>query len=79
MQDPAWRNVLAGKAIEPAQLSRCRWIGCGSGDLLLPGNRKLSDVLKQKNIQHTFSEIAGYHSTPIFRALLIDFARVLFR
>ncbi|MFN0102513.1 MAG: alpha/beta hydrolase [Bryobacteraceae bacterium] len=55
------------------------WIGCGSGDLLLPGNRKLSDTLKQKNIPHTFHEIAGYHSMPTFRGLLIDFVQVLFR
>jgi enterochelin esterase-like enzyme len=72
-----------GKAwADPKAIStryRLIWIGCGSGDLLLPGNRKLSEVLKQKNIQHVFSEIAGYHSTPTFRALLIDFAQVLFR
>jgi enterochelin esterase-like enzyme len=42
-------------------------------------NRKLSEVLHQKHIEHTFNEIAGYHSTPTFRALLIEFAQVLFR
>jgi enterochelin esterase-like enzyme len=58
---------------------RLIWIGCGSGDLLLPGNRRFSEVLKEKNIQHTFHEIAGYHSTPTFRALFIEFAQRLFK
>jgi enterochelin esterase family protein len=57
---------------------RLIWVGCGSGDLLLPGNRRFSEVLHQKHIQHTFREIAGYHSTPTFRALLTEFAQVLF-
>lgn len=70
----AWADP---KAI--SSLYRLIWIGCGSGDLLLPGNRKFSDVLNQKNIRHTFTEIAGYHSMPTFRALLIEFAQLLFR
>jgi len=72
-----------GKAwADPKAISsryRLIWVGCGSGDLLLPGNRKFSDVLDQKKIHHTFREIAGYHSTPTFRALLIEFAQLLFR
>lgn len=52
---------------------------CGSGDLLLPGNRRFSEVLQQKTIEHTFKEIHGFHSTPTFRAQLIEFAQVLFR
>lgn len=58
---------------------RLIWFGCGSADLLLPGNRKLSEVLEQKKIRHTFREIAGNHSTPTFRAMLIEFAQLLFR
>ncbi len=55
------------------------WVGCGSEDLFLPGNRKLSEILKQKDIQHTFREVPGNHSTPTFRRLLIDLVRALFR
>ena len=67
---------------EPKAISsryRLIWVGCGSGDLLLPGNRKFSEVLDKKKIPNTFREIAGYHSTPTFRALLIEFAQLLFR
>lgn len=55
------------------------WIACGSGDLLLPGNRKLSEVLKEKDIKHTFRELPGSHSMPTFRGLLIEFVQLLFR
>jgi enterochelin esterase-like enzyme len=72
-----------GKAwAEPKAISsryRLIWVGCGSGDLLLPGNRRFSEVLGQKKIPNTFREIVGYHSTPTFRALLIEFAQLLFR
>jgi enterochelin esterase-like enzyme len=67
---------------EPKVISsryRLIWVGCGSGDLFLSGNRKFSEVLHQKRISNTFREIAGYHSTPTFRALLIEFAQLLFR
>src|SRR5688572_24009104 len=61
--------------VDPKTISsryRLIWIGCGSGDLLLPGNLKFGEILNRKNIQHTFSEIAGNHSTPTFRALFIQ-------
>lgn len=70
----AWANP---KAISSRY--RLIWVGCGGGDLFLVGNRKFSDVLNQREIRHTFREIAGAHSTPTFRALFIEFAQLLFR
>jgi enterochelin esterase family protein len=72
-----------GKALsDPASLARhysLIWIGCGSGDLFLPGSRRLSEILKEKNVPNTFREIAGNHGMPAFRNLLIEFLQALFR
>ena len=72
-----------GKALaDPASLARqysLIWIGCGSGDLFLPGSRRLSEILKEKNVTNTFREIAGNHGMPAFRSLLIEFLQALFR
>jgi enterochelin esterase family protein len=62
-----------------ARTIRLLWIGCGSGDLLLPGNRKLDEVLSQKKVPHTFREIPGYHTNPTFRTELVEFLPLLFR
>jgi enterochelin esterase-like enzyme len=62
-----------------ARTVRLLWIACGSGDLLMPGNRRLDEVLTQKKVPHTFREIPGYHTTPTFRTELVEFLPLLFR
>jgi enterochelin esterase-like enzyme len=62
-----------------ARTLRLLWIGCGSGDLLMPGNRKLAEVMTQKKVPHIFREIPGYHTNPTFRAELVEFLPLLFR
>jgi enterochelin esterase-like enzyme len=63
---------------EVVRTYRVLWIGCGLGDLFLPGSRKLDEILKTKNIPHTLREIPGFHVTSTFRSLLVEFLPTLF-
>jgi enterochelin esterase-like enzyme len=62
-----------------ARTYRLIWLGCGSGDRFLPGSHRLDEILKARNIPHTFREVAGFHTTPTFRNLLVEFLPALFR
>jgi enterochelin esterase-like enzyme len=72
-------GAVLEKPEQVARSYRVIWFGCGAGDLFLPGSRKLDEILRAKNVPHTFREIPGFHTTPTFRTLLADFLPVLFR
>jgi|SRR5262245_11180152 len=55
------------------------WIGCGSGDLFLPGSKKLSELLTAKGIRHTLRETEGYHTWLVWRPYLAEVLPLLFR
>lgn len=55
------------------------WIGCGAGDLFLPGAKKLSEILTAKGVKHTFREIEGYHTWLVWRPYLAEILPLLFR
>jgi enterochelin esterase-like enzyme len=55
------------------------WIGCGSGDLFLPGSKKLSEILTAKGIRNTLRETEGYHTWLVWRPYLAEVLPLLFR
>jgi enterochelin esterase-like enzyme len=55
------------------------WIAIGEKDFLIPENRTLIKLLKEKGIKHEYIEHAGDHSWPIWRQHLADFVPLLFQ
>src|SRR5690242_11335356 len=47
------------------------WMGCGGDDVFTPGARKLSDLLREEGVHHTFRENEGGHVMLTFRRELI--------
>jgi len=58
---------------------RLLWIGCGTEDRLMEGNRKLREWLKSRDIRHTAVETPGAHTWMVWRRYLADFVPLLFR
>ncbi len=58
---------------------RLLWIGCGTEDRLIEGNRKLLEWLKAKGIRHTWVETPGAHTWMVWRRYLAQFAPLLFQ
>jgi enterochelin esterase-like enzyme len=62
------------------KLVKLFWIGVGKNDqTVTDGPRKLSELLKQRGIQHEFHETEGGHTWINWRQYLRDFAQLLFR
>jgi enterochelin esterase family protein len=55
------------------------WIGCGRDDRLLPRSRKLTEVLTEQGVEHTYVETHGAHTWEVWRRYLNDVAPMLFR
>jgi enterochelin esterase-like enzyme len=55
------------------------WIACGTEDRLIGLNRKLSEWLKSKGVQHADIETPGAHTWMVWRRNLAEFAGLLFR
>jgi enterochelin esterase-like enzyme len=55
------------------------WLACGTGDVFLPGARKLSELLTQRTVRHMYQEKAGIHNFATFREQLVEFLPLLFR
>jgi len=55
------------------------WIGCGKQDPVFPRTQKLSELLKAKQIKHTFRASEGPHTYTEWRKYLAEFAPLLFR
>ncbi len=58
---------------------RLLWIGCGTEDRLIEGNRKLIEWLKSKGIRYTWVETPGAHTWMVWRRYLAEFVPLLFR
>ncbi len=63
----------------PNTTPKLLWIGCGAGDLFLPGAKKLSEILPTKGIKHTLRETEGYHTWLVWRPYLAEVLPLLFR
>jgi enterochelin esterase-like enzyme len=57
---------------------RTLWIACGKDDRLIENNKRLSALLKEKQIRHEFLTTDGNHSWPVWRGYLAEFAPLLF-
>lgn len=60
------------------QKLRLLWIGCGTEDRLIEGNRKLLEWLKSKGVRYTWVETPGAHTWMVWRRYLAQFAPLLF-
>jgi enterochelin esterase family protein len=54
------------------------WIACGVDDRLIAVNRKFSEWLKEKKVQHNFVETPGSHSWLVWRRYLATFTTKIF-
>ena len=54
------------------------WIGCGTEDGLFAGNKSLSDILKRKDVRHTFFKTDGAHTWTVWRQYLYETLPLLF-
>ena len=54
------------------------WIGCGRQDFIFERSKKLDELLKARNVRHTFRETEGAHTYTIWRQYLGEFAPLLF-
>lgn len=68
-----------GHFLERPTPPKLLWIGCGTGDLFLPGAKKLSEILTAKGIKHTLRETEGYHTWLVWRPYLAEILPLLFR
>jgi hypothetical protein len=55
------------------------WIGCGRQDPAFARSEQLSNLLKSKDVKHTFHPTEGLHVFAVWRNYLIDVAPLLFR
>jgi len=62
----------------PEGRPRLLWIACGTDDRLFEGSRRLSKLLDDGKIDHTFRESAGGHSWFVWRRYLAEFLPLLF-
>jgi len=60
------------------QKLRLLWIGCGTEDRLIEGNRKLLEWLKSKGVKYTWVETPGAHTWLVWRRYLAEFAPLIF-
>lgn len=72
-----------GKALaDPAKTRRdyrLIWFSCGADDVFSGGNRTLAAKLAAAGVPHTFREVAGGHTAPVFRRQLAELLPLLFR
>ena len=55
------------------------WFACGKDDFLYDRSVKLSQLLNQKQIKHTFESTEGNHTYTVWRRYLGEFAPLLFK
>jgi len=55
------------------------WIGCGEGDSLFPGAKRMHEELGRAGVRHTWWEGPGLHEWQVWRKHLHAFAPLLFR
>jgi len=58
---------------------RLLWIGCGTEDSLITGNKKFSAWLKTHGVQHTWKETPGQHNFLLWRRYLAEIFPLLFQ
>jgi len=55
------------------------WIGCGKQDRLIEPNNKLTALMKQQGIHHTYHVTEGAHNWNLWRGYLNEFLPLLFK
>lgn len=58
---------------------RLLWIGCGTEDSLITGNKKFSTWLNAHGVQHTWKETPGQHNFLLWRRYLAEVFPLLFQ
>lgn len=82
VRNPGQDSVILKFLSDPAKINKALkvfWIGCGREDGLFAGNQSLSDMLKQKGINHTFYPTGGAHTWTNWRLYLYESLPLLFR
>lgn len=77
-----WKTVYGGAFADAAALNKklkLLWFGCGTGDFLFEGAKKLHENLDAAGVRHTWWEGAGLHEWQVWRKHLHAFAPLLFR
>jgi enterochelin esterase family protein len=82
IRNDSFEKVHAGVLENPSATNaklKLFWIACGERDSLLPGAEKLSAILNQRQVRHTFKKTAGAHVWDVWVNYLAEFAPQLFR
>ncbi|MEP7363906.1 MAG: alpha/beta hydrolase-fold protein [Acidobacteriota bacterium] len=77
-----WKTAYGGAFADASALNKhlkLLWFGCGTGDSLFAGAKKLHENLDTAGIRHTWWEGPGLHEWQVWRKHLKEFAPLLFR
>jgi enterochelin esterase-like enzyme len=82
VRNPEQDSVMLKLLSDPAKINKSLkvfWIGCGREDSLFPGNQSFSDMLKKKDIKHTFYATGGAHTWTVWRLYLFETLPLIFK
>jgi len=82
VRNPEQDSVMLKLLSDPAKINKSLklfWIGCGREDGLFAGNQSFSDMLKKKEIKHTFYPTGGAHTWTVWRLYLLETLPLIFK
>jgi enterochelin esterase-like enzyme len=82
VRNPEQDSVMLKLLSDPAKINKSLkvfWIGCGREDGLFTGNQSFSDMLKKKEIKHTFYPTGGAHTWTVWRLYLFETLPLIFK
>ena len=82
VRNPDQDSVMLKLLSDPAKINKALkvfWIGCGKEDGLFAGNQSFSDMLKKKEIKHTFYPTGGAHTWTVWRLYLYETLPLIFK